>query len=40
MSYAEVSDSLDIATKTVENQMGRALKTLRERLEEYSATVA
>lgn len=40
MSYAEVSDSLDIATKTVENQMGRALKTLRDRLEEYSATVA
>lgn len=40
MSYAEVSDSLDIATKTVENQMGRALKTLRDRLDEYSATAA
>ena len=40
MSYAEVSDALDIATKTVENQMGRALKTLRDRLEEFSATVA
>lgn len=35
MSYVEVSDSLDIATKTVENQMGRALKTLRDRLKEY-----
>ena len=35
MSYAEVADILDIASKTVENQMGRALKTLRERLSKF-----
>ena len=39
MSYAEVSDSLDIAPKTVENQMGRALKTLRDWLKEYSTGI-
>lgn len=32
MSYAEVAAALDITRKTVENQMGRALKHLRERL--------
>lgn len=37
MSYAEVAAVLDIAPKTVENQMGRALKTLRKQLSEYAA---
>jgi len=32
MSYAEVAAALDITKKTVENQMGRALKHLHERL--------
>jgi RNA polymerase sigma-70 factor (ECF subfamily) len=32
MSYAEVSEMLAISPKTVENQMGIALKKLRERL--------
>ncbi|HYW49365.1 MAG TPA: RNA polymerase sigma-70 factor [Gemmatimonadaceae bacterium] len=29
MSYAQIADALDIAPKTVENQMGRALRMLR-----------
>lgn len=32
MSYAEIAIALDISTKTVENQIGRALKFLRKRL--------
>lgn len=32
MSYAEVAAALNISKKTVENQMGRAMKFLRERL--------
>jgi RNA polymerase sigma-70 factor (family 1) len=30
MSYRQVSEALDISIKTVENQMGKALKVLRE----------
>jgi RNA polymerase sigma-70 factor (family 1) len=30
MSYKQVADLMDISQKTVENQMGKALKTLRE----------
>jgi RNA polymerase sigma-70 factor (family 1) len=30
MSYKQVSEALDISIKTVENQMGKALKVLRE----------
>ena len=37
MSYAEIASALDIAPKTVENQMGRALKALRDRLAKYAA---
>lgn len=33
MSYKEIASILGIARKTVENQMGRALKFIRERLE-------
>jgi RNA polymerase sigma-70 factor (ECF subfamily) len=32
LSYAEIAEALDISVKTVEAQMGRALRTLRERL--------
>lgn len=33
LSYHEIADILGITRKTVENQMGRALKFIRERLE-------
>ncbi len=32
MSYAEIANTLEISNKTVENHMGKALKTLRARL--------
>lgn len=35
LSYAEIARILDISPKTVENQMGRALKMLRQRLASY-----
>ena len=35
LSYAEIAGILEISVKTVENQMGKALKTLREGLAEY-----
>ena len=33
--YAEIADHLKISLKTVENQMGKALKVLREKLKGY-----
>jgi RNA polymerase sigma-70 factor (ECF subfamily) len=39
LSYAEIARILGISPKTVENQMGRALKTLRERLASYLPVV-
>lgn len=30
MSYKQTAESLDISVKTVENQMGKAIKTLRD----------
>ena len=33
LSYSEIADVMKIARKTVENQMGKSLKFLRERLE-------
>ena len=35
LKYAEIAKELDISVKTVEAQMSRALKTLREKLAEY-----
>jgi RNA polymerase sigma-70 factor (ECF subfamily) len=33
--YQEIADQLDISVKTVETQMSKALKTLREHLADY-----
>ena len=35
MKYAEIAAELGISIKTVENQMGKALKVLREKLKDY-----
>lgn len=35
MTYAEIAEALEISVKTVENQMGKALKILRESLKGY-----
>lgn len=35
LKYAEIADQLNISIKTVENQMGKALKIMREQLKEY-----
>lgn len=35
LSYQEISDALQISIKTVENQMGKALKILREKMKPY-----
>lgn len=35
LKYAEIADQLNISVKTVENQIGKALKIMREQLKEY-----
>ncbi len=35
LKYKEIAEKLDISVKTVENQMGKALKFLREELKEF-----
>jgi len=35
MTYQEIADHLEISIKTVENQMGKALRVLREQLHQY-----
>ena len=37
MTYSEIATALDIAPKTVENQMGGALKTLRDQLKRFAS---
>ena len=40
LKYAEIAEHLDLSVKTVENQMGKALKVLREELKEYLPLIA
>ncbi|MBI2619175.1 MAG: RNA polymerase sigma-70 factor [Ignavibacteriales bacterium] len=40
LTYAEIAQVLDLSTKTVETQMGRALKTLRRLLVHYLPTLS
>ncbi len=35
LKYQEIADQLSLSIKTVENQMGKALKIMREQLKEY-----
>ncbi|HRH66618.1 MAG TPA: sigma factor-like helix-turn-helix DNA-binding protein, partial [Bacteroidia bacterium] len=35
LKYAEIADHMGISIKTVENQMGKALKIMREKLKDY-----
>lgn len=35
LTYKEIADQMDISVKTVENQMGKALRVLREKLQQY-----
>jgi RNA polymerase sigma-70 factor, ECF subfamily len=35
LKYAEIAQQLDISVKTVENQMGKALRIMREQLKDY-----
>jgi len=35
LKYAEIADQMDISVKTVENQMGKALKIMRIQLKDY-----
>lgn len=35
LKYQEIADALGLSVKTVENQMGKALKLMREHLKEY-----
>jgi RNA polymerase sigma-70 factor (ECF subfamily) len=40
LSYKEIADNLEISPKTVENQMGRAFKHLREKLKKHPSLMA
>ena len=39
LKYREIADALGLSVKTVENQMGKALKILRSKLVEYLPTI-
>ena len=40
LSYKEIAEDLEISPKTVENQMGRAFRHLREKLANYKELLA
>ncbi len=40
LTYKEIADQLEISVKTVENQMGKALRVLRQKLQGYLQLVA
>lgn len=40
LKYTEIAEHLEISVKTVENQMGKALKVLREKLKSYLIPIA
>jgi RNA polymerase sigma-70 factor (ECF subfamily) len=39
LKYREIADTLGLSIKTVENQMGKALKILRSKLVEFLPTI-
>ena len=39
LKYAEIAGQLNLSVKTVENQMGKALRVLREKLKDYLPTL-
>lgn len=39
LKYREIAEKLNVSLKTVENQMGKALKVLREKLADYLPTI-
>lgn len=39
LKYAEIAEQLNLSVKTVENQIGKALKIMRENLKEYLPTL-
>jgi RNA polymerase sigma-70 factor (ECF subfamily) len=40
MSYKQAAETLDISVKTVENQMGKAIKTLRDYVQQKALTIS
>ncbi len=40
LKYQEIADQLNLSIKTVENQMGKALRIMREGLKEYLPSIA
>ena len=40
LKYQEIADQLNLSIKTVENQMGKALKIMRVQLKEYLPLIA
>ena len=40
LKYQEIADQLNLSVKTVENQMGKALKIMRTQLKEYLPLLA
>lgn len=40
LKYQEIADQLNLSVKTVENQMGKALKIMREQLRDYLPLIA